>query len=152
MKAAVTVFQAILIFIITVTLVSIGFVWFQSSFQESVEVSEIQRMRNEFEICSDKLIETINTGTSNRCIFSNDKGEISIENGLLYRLESSYDICDQQDWSEVENYVYQKCDENGLNIYQLRWNHSEIIVEGTGSGNSIDIIRSNSTALRIEFG
>ncbi|MFW9852640.1 MAG: hypothetical protein ACFFDS_06845 [Candidatus Thorarchaeota archaeon] len=139
MKAALTL---MLIVIIIVFLTAILVAWTVMNTLGFFEMNEINAVKNEFEECNDKIIETARTGLSNRCIFSANKGELTGSNdGLHYKIVSREKVCDEHDWVLIdeEKHIWQKCDVSGReNIFELKWNFpSQIEIEGQNLNGSV---------------
>jgi len=154
MKGAVTVIQAILIVFVVIALIAVLVPWVSSSLERSAQISEIQTLNTQMELCNDKLVETGRIGSSNLCIFSISKGELHAEtDGLYYELVSQMDICDQSGWSEInsEKHIWQKCEiVDDKSVYSSRWawvNETEII----GSSMTGSIYRYNDPISSITF-
>lgn len=143
MRGAVTVFQAVLIFAIAVSMIALGVPWFFDTYDKSRDIGEIQRVKNQLEQCNEKLVETARTGTANTCIFSTEKGEITAElDGIYYSITTRADVCDDHGWVEInpEKHIWQKCEiEITTRKYDLKWSWPKnITIEGYQLEGEID--------------
>jgi len=137
MKGAVTILQAVLIFAIAVSLVAISIPWIYGAIHKSLDASEMDTVRDQMGVCNERLVETARTGTSNKCIFSANRGRVTAEwDGIYYDLITTASICDEHDWAEVdkERHLESTCDETfDIKHYILRWRWpSEVRMEGYG--------------------
>lgn len=135
MHGAVTILQAMLIMLIAISLVVIALPWVLDVIGEMMDISEIKGVKSQLEMCDEKIIETSRTGSTNKCLFSVSRGELTgSREGLNYKLISSADICDRHSWVLIneEKHIWQKCDVRGdKSILELRWNFpKEIKIEG----------------------
>ncbi len=150
MSSAVT-FMLIVIIIVLLTAVIV--VWAVMNTAGFFEMNEINSMKQEFDECNDKIIETARTALSNTCIFS---GEVTAtDNEISYQIVTRVKVCDETPWVFInpEKNVWQRCDFSGRgNIYSLKWNASNItfefekakILEIKGqSGHTVEISRKN---------
>ena len=158
MKAVVSVLQAVLIFAIAASLVILFLPVIFSFIQNSIDISESSSVRQQLELCNDKILETARTGTQSTCTFSIQsfgRGGISLKNdGIYYNLTSEAEICDQTDWVEItpEKHVWLKCDlQDSRKIYQLRWSSPNEIIFELGdrqTGSILEMNRRNVTTDR----
>ena len=141
MYGAVTVIQLILLFIITLSLVVLMFPWANKTIGESMDISEIDSIKPQFDDCSEKILETARTGATNKCIFSIKRGIIEgKQEGIEYKLSSTAPICDQHDLVEIDarTHLWQSCSISGGNrIYSLLWYFPmQLKINGTGVGGN----------------
>ncbi len=137
MKGAFTIFQAVLIFAIAVSLAAVAAPWAYKSVQKSLDVSEMKTIKDQMQLCNDKLVETARTGTSNKCTFSANRGKITAKiDGIYYNLASTADICDTHDWYNVnkDTHLESKClVTQELRDYNMRWRWpKDVMMEGLG--------------------
>jgi len=141
MRGVVTVFEAVLLVAIGVSLLTIAIPFVYSSVINLFEVSEASNVRNQLELCNDKIIDTARTGSTNTCRFSISRGVLTAAlDGIHYTLISNGNICDQHDWVNinVDKHVWQKCVVNGTQRtleYRWAWISSITIEAQTLSGN-----------------
>ncbi len=121
-----------------VSLLAVSIPWVYEQMQISLDKSEIVTIKNEFMKCSEKILETIRTGSSNRCVFSVSRGDLYVkEDGIYYKLASKGRICDEHEFALIDfsSKVWQKCKKsNGLWVYELKWfypKNDTVIVDGT---------------------
>ncbi len=143
MRGAVTIFQAVLIFVIAVSLIALGVPWFLDTYEKSMEIGEIRTVKGQLEQCNEKLVETARTGTANQCLFSADKGEMTAESdGVYYSITTKADICDDHNWIEIdpEKHIWQKCKVVATTTnYNLKWSWPKnITIEGYNLDGEID--------------
>jgi hypothetical protein len=127
--------------------------WATSSVGVFMDVSEIRTVRSDFQSCNSKIIETARTGTTNKCIFSVTRGEITgREDGIHYNIVSEGNICQEHPWKEVdeENHIWQKCEVSGEErVLYLKWMYpSTLEVSGNIIGTQL---RGTSPFAEIEF-
>ncbi len=135
MKGAITVLQAVLIFAIGVSLVTVAIPWLSNTLERSLDIGEMSTIKDQMALCNDKLVETARTGTSNKCIFSSNRGSARAEkDGIYYRLITTAEICDEHSWGDVdkERHLESSCEvSSGVHTYELRWRWpSEVTMEG----------------------
>ncbi len=160
MKAIVTVLQAVLIFAIAASLVIITLPMVISSFNQSVDSSEADSVRQQLEYCNDKILETVRTGTQSTCTFSlqSGRGKISLKDyGILYQLNTEAKICDEANWVEInsDKHIWFSCEESGnKRLYQLKWSSPNEMVFSLGNkstGSVIEINRISITADKVNL-
>ncbi|NIO44237.1 MAG: hypothetical protein GTN36_01620 [Candidatus Aenigmarchaeota archaeon] len=142
-----------LIVVIIVLITAVVVSWTVMNTMGFFEMNEINAVKQEFEKCNDKIIETARTALSNKCIFSAEKGEITgTINEIIYQIVSRVKVCDETPWVLInpEKNTWQKCDFSGReNIFSLKWNHTEIKFEFERMGN-IEIL--GQTGSIVEMG
>ena len=151
MKGAVTVFQAILIFALAVSMAAIATPWAYATLQKSLDTSEMSTVRSQLGLCNDKLVDTARTGTSNKCIFSANRGKITAQtDGIYYTLTSKAQMCDDHDWGEVDKdrHLESMCDSSlDVRTYTMRWRWpANVTMEGKAFSGAIlkkDQVESN---------
>jgi type II secretory pathway pseudopilin PulG len=124
MKAAVSVVQAVLILLVTISIVSIMLPWVSSSLETSSQTAEMGTVKAQMGTCNEKIEETSRTGSANSCIFSVGKGKLYAQaDGIYYQITSSRGICDQSGWIEIDTtkHLWQKCDVDVKTQYTLMW-------------------------------
>ena len=145
------VIEAVLIFLIGITLVSLALPFALNSIQQTSDIFEVDKVRTEFEICSDKLLDAARTGVGNSCLFSINKGLITVGSNdwIRYTIQSPYDICDKSDFVNInpEKYIWQGCNvTNSLRTFQLGWFSSSIRFEVQGfGGKTLEFSRKDAT-------
>ena len=149
---AFTVIQAIMILLVTVSLVALAFPWVSGSLDESIDIYEVGNIKTQFEACSDRILETARTGTVNRCIFNIERGTlVSSENSLTYRIASNAKICDPHPLIEIDErkHIWQNCSfSNGLNNFEMHWMFPSYVFFDYASGevgNSVELSRYDIT-------
>lgn len=125
MRGVIPIIQVMLLFIIVTSLIVLMFPWAVKTIGESMDVSEIDSIKPQFDDCGEKILETARTGTTNKCIFNIKRGTITGKTeGVEYNLLSTAPICDQHDLVEIDErtHVWQACSVSGENrIYSLLW-------------------------------
>ena len=100
---AATIIEAVFIVLIAISLIAIAFPFAVNTIRKTTDLSESTTVRNELEICNDKILETARTGVGNRCIFSVDKGTLIVDDDWIrYTIISQADICDQSDFTLLD--------------------------------------------------
>jgi hypothetical protein len=137
MKKGIAPIEAILITAVVVGIATIGIPWALNTFQITVEISEAKTVKSDFIKCSEKILETVRTGSSNKCILSVSKGVLFVRrDGIYYRLVGSGEICDPHEWAlvDIPSKIWQRCEKSGENyIYELRWFYPQedvVVLEG----------------------
>jgi len=129
----------LLIIIIVTALMALLVIWATSNTTSLFEISEINTVKQEFEDCSDKIVETSRIALSNKCIFSVDRGQIKATNDdITYHIVSSTKVCDKTDWVLInpEKNIWQKCDISGTErVFNLKWNSTAIKFQFEQMGN-----------------
>jgi hypothetical protein len=126
MRGAVSIFQAVLIFLIAVSAIGLALPWFYDNYDRSLDVGEIQTVLAQMKQCNDKLVETARTGTASTCIFSANRGDITADtDGIYYALTTRATVCDTHNWvnTNIEKHIWEKCkvfDVETTN-YELKW-------------------------------
>ena len=136
MRGAAVTFM--LIMIITALLTSLLVIWTLFNATGFFEVNEINAVKEEFRECNNKIIETVRTGLSNKCIFPVEKGELSGNSDeIAYSIITTEKICDQSPWVLIypEKNLWQKCDVSGQNVFSLKWNYTTIKFQFESMGN-----------------
>jgi hypothetical protein len=155
MKAAFTVIQSVLLLLIATSLISVTLPWALRIINISMDVTEIRSIKSQFDTCSDRILETARTGSTNKCIFNIRNGQITgrVE-GIYYSLLSNGPICDQSPLVEIDSktHVWQECNVSGnQRVFGMLWMFpKELNVTGTGISGSK--MQGQSTAGSINFG
>lgn len=138
-----------LIMIITVLLISILVGWTVMNTTGFFELNEITAVKQEFVECNNKIFETARTGSSNKCIFPIERGNITGSiSEISYQIISRYRICDKSPWVIIDpdNNIWQMCDISGRNsILRLKWNYTNISFQFEQMGNIQITGKSGST-------
>jgi hypothetical protein len=143
MKAAFTVIQAVLILLVAVAMVTVTLPWAIDTVHTSVDMNEIMTIKSQFDVCSDRILETARTGTSNKCIFDIKNGKITgRREGVYYNLISNAPICDKSPMVEIDprTHVWQECNISGSQrVFGMLWMFpKELNVSGNGvEGNKM---------------
>jgi len=137
MKAISTIIQAILILVVSASLLSITLPWVLKTLNISIDVTEISSIKAQFDACSDRILETARTGSTTKCIFDIKNGKITGRTeGIYYSLLSNGPICDSSPLVEIDNktHVWQECNVTGsTRVFGMLWMFpSELEVTGTG--------------------
>lgn len=147
MKGAAVTFM--LIMIIVALLISVLVGWTIMNTTGFFEVNEINAVKQEFVDCNNKIFETARTGSSNKCIFPIDKGNLTGSTSeISYQIISRYRICDKSAWVIIDpdNNLWQMCDTSGRNsILSLKWNYTNISFQFEQMGNVQTIGQSGNT-------
>ncbi|MBU3896374.1 MAG: hypothetical protein KJ697_00350 [Nanoarchaeota archaeon] len=154
MKGAATILQVVLLFAIATSLAAAAAPWAYNTLQKTMDTSEMGVIRDQMVLCNDKLIETARTGTSNRCVFSANRGKVSaLTDGIYYNLLSKAPICDEHDWVEVdlERHLESMCDDLGTaRTYTMRWRWpSNVKIEGKDFTG--EVLKRDDVKYNIEF-
>ena len=154
MRGQVTIVQAVLILLVIVTVTIIIVPWVASSIERSGQISEMQTIRTQMELCNDKIEETGRVGSANQCVFSVGKGKMYAETtGIYYELVSTADICDENEWTEIDpqRHLWQRCDiVADTTVYELRWSWpKELEIKGESLSGSV--YRYDSKIADIDF-
>lgn len=143
MKATFTLLQSILIFVLMIVLTAVTMPWATEKIGESMEITELNSIKPQFDECNERIIETARTGSTNTCIFNIKKGEITgRQEGIYYKLLSNAPICDESSLVEIDprTHIWQECTVSGnQRIYGLLWKFpSTLNVSGEGvEGNQM---------------
>jgi len=121
------ILSIVLIGIIVVALLFI----INSSMKNSLDASEFQTVRNHFEECNDKIMETARTGVTNSCSLFTENGEIVVGGDtILYKIVTNANICYESDWVNIGENLWQMCTVyGGSRLYQLKWDSPEILFQ-----------------------
>ena len=154
--------EAVLILVILTGVTAAAIPYVTSNIQQTTELSEIQSIRGQFELCGEKLVETARTGSSNRCSFTSSKGYVSaLEEGIYFTIESEVNICSQSEWVEVDpvKHIQTKCEASANHRkYQILWTWpKDVKILGDLSGavydkddsKESDIVFSNPVNFRV---
>jgi len=131
------ILQVILIVVISVSLISLSFPWAIETIEESMDLTEVNSIKSQFDTCSERILETARAGTTNKCFFNINRGELTGDvRGLDYKIVSSADICDSHDLTKIDErrHIWQSCSISGENrIFEMLWMFpKELNVSGTG--------------------
>ncbi|MFH1229078.1 MAG: hypothetical protein V1678_01475 [Candidatus Aenigmatarchaeota archaeon] len=143
MKAAISVLQAIMIFVIAVSMIAMVFPWAMETINVSFDMTEIKNIKSQFDVCSDRILDTARTGSKNRCIFNINSGRITgMTDGIYYTLLSNGPVCDSSPLVEIDarTHVWQSCNASGKQrTFVMKWMFpKEINITGTGvAGNKV---------------
>ena len=155
MKAFSTIIQAVLILVVSASLLVMSMPWALETFEISVDVTEISSIKTQFDACSDRILETARTGSTTKCIFDIKNGEITGRTeGIYYSILSNGPICDPFPMVEIDNrtHVWQECNSTGkTRIFGMLWMFPEEL-KVTGTGIEGSKIQGQSEAGDINFG
>ena len=119
------VLQAVLILLISVSLISLSLPWVVDYIGESMDLIEVSNIEAQFEACSERILETARTGTGNKCFFNINRGELTGKpEGLSYNIVSTALICDSHALTEINErkHIWQKCSVSGkYRTYEMLW-------------------------------
>jgi hypothetical protein len=117
--------------------------WAVGVIGESMDSIEVGNIKAQFEACSERILETARTGTTNTCFFNINRGELTgrVE-GLSYNIVSSAPICDAHPLTEIDErkHIWQKCSISGkYRSFEMLWMFpKELEVSGKGvTGNRV---------------
>jgi hypothetical protein len=135
MRGAVSIIEFMLIAAVVVSLTGWSFPWISRIINEALDAGEVSAIIPQFKGCSEKILETARTGTTNNCIFSISRGEIKgRKEGIEYSIVSSAPVCEPHALTliEKERHMYQSCESSGdSRIYKLIWMFPlELEIEG----------------------
>jgi len=155
MKAISTIIQAILILVVSASLLSITLPWALKTLNISIDVTEISSIKTQFDACSDRILETARTGSTTKCIFNIKNGKITGKTeGIYYILLSNGPICDSSPLVEIDNktHVWQECNVTGsTRVFGMLWMFPKEL-EVTGTGIEGSKMQGQSEAGNINFG
>jgi hypothetical protein len=155
MKAISTVIQAILILVVSASLLAITLPWTLGTLDVSIDATEISSIKAQFDVCSDRILETARTGSTTKCIFNIKNGKITGKTeGIYYSLLSKGHICDPSPLVEIDNktHVWQECNVTGsTRIFGMLWMFPKEL-EVTGTGIEGSKMQGQSEAGDINFG
>ncbi len=119
------IFQAVLITAVAFSLIFFAIPFAITSFSNAQDSSEAATIKQQFVRCGEKILETARTGSSNKCIYSINRGIIFGDvDGIHYKLTSSANLCSQSDWIQIdeENHVWQRCNvSRSQRTFETRW-------------------------------
>lgn len=119
------ILQALLIVVVAISLISLSLPWAMKTIGESMDLNEVNSIKSQFDTCSDRILETARTGTTNKCFFNIDRGKLTGDvRGLDYKIISSAKICDQHDLIKIDErrHIWQSCSVSGENrIFEMLW-------------------------------
>ncbi|NOZ81733.1 MAG: hypothetical protein GXO63_01120 [Candidatus Micrarchaeota archaeon] len=124
MRGQSQVLQAVLIFSVVVSLAITAAPMAYDAIQGSMDAAEIEKIRNEFLKCSDKILETARIGSGNKCIFSVSRGMLEAKkDGIYYTITSKQKVCSEHAWKTVQGKpeIWESCSVNGGYTYSLRF-------------------------------
>jgi hypothetical protein len=155
MKAISTLVQAILLMVVSVSLVALTLPWALKNINISMDTTELKNIKSQFDVCSDRILETARTGTTNKCIFNIKNGQITGRTaGIYYSLVSSGHICDPI-FPAVEidsrTHIWQECNVSGDQyVYGMLWMFpKELNITGSQISGKM---QGQSTSGNINFG
>jgi len=155
MKAISTIIQAILILVVSASLLAITLPWALKTLDISTDINEISSIKTQFDTCSDRILETARTGSTTKCIFNIKNGKITGKTeGIYYILLSNGPICDSSPLVEIDNktHVWQECNVTGsTRVFGMLWMFPKEL-EVTGTGIEGSKMQGQSEAGNINFG
>jgi len=155
MKAISTIIQAVLILVVSASLLAITLPWALKTLDISIDVNEISSIKTQFDTCSDRILETARTGSTTKCIFNIKNGKITGKTeGIYYILLSNGPICDSSPLVEIDNktHVWQECNVTGsTRVFGMLWMFPKEL-EVTGTGIEGSKMQGQSEAGNINFG
>jgi hypothetical protein len=155
MRGSFNTVEFLLITAVVIALTAFALPWITGTINESLDIGELASIQNQFKSCSNKILETARTGTTNKCVFSISRGTIDAKTeGLEYLLLSSAPICTPHPLEIIDeqSHIYQHCIDAGLTrVYKMIWMFpSQIKVEAeTLSGTHI---KGGTPVGNIDFG
>lgn len=155
MRGSFNTLEFLLITAVVIALTAFALPWIAGILNESFDVGEVSSIRGQFKSCSNKILETARTGTTNTCFFSISRGKVLAKiEGLEYTLLSTSKICTPHSLEIIDeqSHIYQECVDAGLTrIYKMLWMFpSEIKIEAEGLQGSE--IRGDTPVGNIDFG
>ncbi len=140
MKAAINALVYVLIFAIAFIGIFMALPWAMKQMSSSVEHGEISVVKKDFLECAKRVIEAARTGSTEKCVFAANKGDLFVRTeGIYYRLTSTSKICDPHPWRVLErtNTVWSRCLlKGGVYVFELRWfypKNDTVVLEGSVS-------------------
>lgn len=125
MRGSFNTVEFLLITAVVIALTAFALPWITGTINESLDVGEVSSIRGQFKSCSNKILETARTGTTNKCLFSISRGKIIAKlEGLEYSLLSTTGICTPHLLKIIdeESHIYQECIDAGMTrIYKMIW-------------------------------
>jgi len=155
MKGAADILQAVLLAGLIIASLALVIPWAMDFLEKSGDMSEAATIRNQLEMCNDRIIETARTGTAKTCIFSVRRGNLNIqEDGIYYNLDSrNQQLCDRHSWIEInpEKHIWQKCEtiDEFKSLYLNWYWPTNVTMEGSSMTGAIE--RDNSIIDNINF-
>jgi hypothetical protein len=143
MKAVFSILQSLLIMIVVLSMLSMAMPWSIKTIGESMDLTEVKTIKPQFDKCSEGIIETARTGSTNKCFFNINRGKLTGDiRGLDYKLISSANICDPHELIKIDEkrFIWQSCSISGGNrIFEMLWMFpKELNVTGVGvEGNKM---------------
>ena len=156
---AANIFQAMLIFTISISLVAMAYVFIVPQIQTFLDTQEISNTRNALEACGTKILDTARTGNDNFCSFSVKRGELTIKrDGIYYSIDSNGKICDLHNWVELKPHLWSYCPDKRTLSMKWSWPYEEAVegysIQGSVAGSSISFDESipfRTLTVHIEF-
>ena len=142
MRASVSAFQAILLLVISASIITVAVPWALSTVSLSFDVTEINTIKSQFDSCNDRILETARTGSTNKCMFDVKNGQITGRTeGLYYKIVSSGPVCDYSPLVEIDGrtHVWQECNVTGTQrVYGMLWMFpKDVNITGAGLGGAV---------------
>ena len=138
MKGVTVPLTYVLVFAVATIGAFVAFPWAYKQYEISLDTAEISVIKNDFIDCSKRILEVARIGSSQKCVFSVERGDLFVRReGIYYRLISKGNVCDEHEWALIdERYqLWQRCVKNeSLKIYELRWfypKNDTIVLEGS---------------------
>lgn len=155
MRGTIGIIELLLITVVIISLAAIFLPWLGDTINQSLETGEVSAIYSQFKSCSEKILETARTGTTNKCIFSISKGKIiGKTEGIEYSLVSNAPICDEHNQTLIDeqSHIYQSCNISGMSrVFTMLWMFpSEIKIEAEGLQGSE--IKGDTPVGIIDFG
>jgi hypothetical protein len=111
--------------------------WVIETIGGSIDLMEVGNIKSQFDACNERILETVRTGTTNRCFFNVNRGAITgKQEGLSYQISSPVDICDPHGLIEIDprKHIWQECTgADNQRVLEMLWMFPrELNVSGTG--------------------
>ncbi len=125
MHGSVNTVEFILMVVVVIVIIAFSLPWIGGTIDQSLDAGELASIKNQFKVCSNKILETARTGTTNKCIFSISRGKIEGRTeGLQYSLVSKAPICTPHLLTIIDeqSHIYQECAQTGeTKVYKMLW-------------------------------
>jgi hypothetical protein len=125
MHGATSVLQMVLFTAIASAILFVTIPWAMDTIGISMDTSELNSIKAQFDTCNDRILETARTGATNKCVFSVTRGQIyGRTEGVYYSLTSEGPICDRSFLREIDarTHVWQECNVTGdTRVYGMLW-------------------------------
>lgn len=119
------IIESILIVVVSVSLVGLLFPTVMRIVGEAMDSVEVGMIKSQFDSCSERILETARTGSTNKCFFNINRGDLTgMSDGISYKIVTTASICDKHFMTLIDEkrHIWQSCDVIGNErVFEMKW-------------------------------